>query len=96
MSTVTPVEKIRHAIAEQLTRFGLQRVESLHETMLIRDGLFCGRKFQAENFVVVWFIEEDEIKFFSPSGELVKATSAIAFVRDTETSSIVAPQLRAA
>lgn len=96
MSTVTPVEKMRHAIAEQLGQFGLQRLESLHETMLIRDGLFCGRKFQAENFVVVWFVEEDEIKFFNPGGELIKATSAMAFVREAERISLAVPHLKAA
>ena len=84
MTTATPVEKIRLAIAEQLSQFGVQQVGSLHETILIRNGLFCGRKFQGEGHVVVWFIEEDEIKFFSPCGELLKATSAITFLQQAE------------
>lgn len=95
MSTATPVEKIRLAISEQLVQFGLQNVESLHETILIRNGLFCGRKFQGEGHEVVWFLEEDEIKFFSPCGDLLKATSAIAFMRDAEERRS-APERRAA
>ena len=82
MSIVTPVEKIRIAIADQLCEFGVERPESLHETILIRHGIFCGRKFQLERYVVVWFVEEDEIKFFDPSGELIKATSAVQFLRE--------------
>lgn len=84
MTKATPVEKIRLAIAEQLIQLGVPATESLHETMLIRNGLFCGRKFQSEGYEVVWFIEEDELKFFSPRGELLKATSAIAFLLEAE------------
>lgn len=76
MMTDTPNEKIRHAIAWQLNRLGVHHVDSLHETLLIRHGLFCGRKFECEGYQVVWFLEEDEIKFFSPVGDLLKACSA--------------------
>lgn len=27
--------------------------------------------------MVVWFIEEDEIKFFGPCGDMLKATSVV-------------------
>jgi len=84
MTQATPVEKIRLAIAEQLIQLGVQATESLHETILIRNGLFCGRKFQCEGHEVVWFIEEDELKFFSPCGELLMATSGIPFLLEAE------------
>lgn len=81
MSTVTPVEKIRLAIADQLTSLGAQDSTNTREAILIRNGLFCGRKFQCEGYEVVWFIEEDEIKYFSPCGNLLKSESAIACLR---------------
>ena len=84
MNSATPVEKIRLVIAEQLVSFGAQQVDAIGEAILIRDGLFCGRKFHCDGYVVVWFIEEDEIKFFSPCGDLLKATSAIACIRQYE------------
>ncbi len=84
MNTATPVDKIRLAIAEQLSSFGVQNTAALHETILIRNGLFCGRKFQCDGHEVVWFIEEDEIKFFSPCGDLLLASSAIACIRQVE------------
>ena len=77
MNSETPVERIRLAIAWQLKCLGVQESESMHETMLIRNGLFCGRKFECEEHQVVWFLEEDEIKFYSPIGELLKTSSAI-------------------
>lgn len=84
MSRATPVEKIRAAIASQLCSFGAPAIESMHETMLIRNGLFCGRKFQCHGHEVVWFMEEDEIKFFSPCGDLLKSCTAISCIAEYE------------
>ena len=77
MSSSSPIERMRSAIAHQLRQFGAQPKADLHETLLIRNGLFCGRKYLCDGHLVVWFIEEDEIKFFSPCGDLLKAMSAI-------------------
>ncbi len=77
----TPVERIRRAVNVRLSQLSMQPVESLHETILIRNGLYCGRKFQAANYEVVWFIEEDEIKFFSPCGNLLSADSVVTFLQ---------------
>ncbi len=76
MSNETSSEKIRQAIAWQLARLGADDASKLHESILIRHGLFCGRKFECQNYQVVWFLEEDEIKFFSPVGELLKSCSS--------------------
>lgn len=70
------LDKIRSAIASELLALGAKDVSDLRETILIRDGLFCGRKFQSHGFSVVWFMEENEIKFFSPTGQLLLATTA--------------------
>ncbi len=77
MSSSSPIDRMRAAVATQLQQLGVQSPIDLHETLLIRNGLFCGRKFQCEGHLVVWFIEEDEVKFFSPFGELLKSTTAI-------------------
>lgn len=84
MNATTPVEKIRLVVAKQLSLLGATGTDSVGESILIRDGLFCGRKFQCSGYHVVWFIEEDEIKFFSPCGELLKSTSAIACIHQYE------------
>ncbi len=84
MNATTPVERIRLVIAQQLSQLGATGTDSVGESILIRDGLFCGRKFRCSGYQVVWFIEEDEIKFFSPCGELLKSTSAIACIHEYE------------
>ncbi len=67
--------KIRTAIATELLALGARDVSDLRETILIREGLFCGRKFQSQGYSVVWFMEENEIKFFGPTGQLLRATT---------------------
>ena len=48
MSSSSPIERMRSAIAMQLQNFGVKQPLDLHETLLIRNGLFCGRKFQCD------------------------------------------------
>ena len=76
MDNSTAVERIRAAVGEVLVELGLEKTQELHETLLIRNGLFCGRKFTGAGYEVVWFVEEDELKFYSPCGDLLKTTSA--------------------
>ena len=84
MQNSAPVERIRQAIAWQLGSLGVRDTSGLHETILIHNGLFCGRKFQCEEYEVVWFLEEDEIKFFSPCGDLLKSSNAISCIQELE------------
>ncbi len=69
------LERIRTAIAAELGRLGILNSNDLRETILIREGLYCGRKFQCHGFSVIWFIEENEVKFFAPNGTVMVATS---------------------
>lgn len=72
------LERIRSAIVAELQAQGvrdLAGIEDLRETILIRNGLYCGRKFECLGHHVVWFAEENEIKFFSPEGKLLLASS---------------------
>ena len=45
---------------------------ALVETLLIRNGHYCGRRFQCGDQVAVWFIEENEIKFYGETGALAQ------------------------
>ena len=38
------------------------------ESIVIRDGFFCGRSFQMAEYRAVWFIEEDELKIYDTEG----------------------------
>ncbi|MFO1065767.1 MAG: hypothetical protein U0892_18045 [Pirellulales bacterium] len=70
------LEKVRSAITAQLVQFGAADTENLRETILIRQGLYCGRKFECDGFHVVWFVEENQIKFYGAGGALLLNTTA--------------------
>lgn len=40
------------------------------ESILIRDGFYCGRRFDLGSHRAVWFLEEDVLKIYSQQGEL--------------------------
>ncbi|MFP6674226.1 MAG: hypothetical protein VB878_04035 [Pirellulaceae bacterium] len=59
---------VRQQVHIQLIQLGASEEGVLEETILIRDGMYCGRRFFLDDFMAIWFIEEGELKFFDPSG----------------------------
>ena len=49
--------------------------DSLQETVLVRDGHYCGHRFTGERFSAVWFFEEDEIKIYDQHRKLLRVES---------------------
>ena len=41
------------------------------ESLLIRNGHYCGQRFQSGPLTAVWFAEEDQIKFHAGDGRLL-------------------------
>lgn len=85
------LERIRTAIRAELTALGVNDLSDFSETILIRHGLYCGRKYRCQGHNVVWFVEENQIKFFGPGGDLLRASSA-----EQCTAGAAQPQTRAA
>lgn len=63
------LERIRLTVRSQWSELGSE-AEQLEETILIRDGLYCGRRFRIAGLQAVWFFEEDELKFYDASGRM--------------------------
>lgn len=78
---------VRENVRQILLAHGVE-TESLEESILIRDGYYCGRRFTAKGLQAVWFVEENELKVFNADGSLLLVTEAV-----TETA---APPLRRA
>lgn len=45
---------------------------SLCETVLVRDGVYCGHRFTCDEFTAVWFFEENEIKVYDHDRKLLR------------------------
>ena len=53
--------------------------EQIRETILVKSGMYCGRRFALHGHVLTWFIEENQIKLIGPDGRLLISCSASAF-----------------
>ena len=75
-------EKIRRLAQSVLIDLGAKAGdEKLRETMLIRNGNYCGHRYRLGDFQAIWFIEEDELKFSSSTNGTVRrmvASNALA------------------
>ena len=81
MHGVQLVERVRSIVHQTFAELGSSAELVPSEAMLIRDGFFCGRRFVAEGLEAVWFVEENEIKFYDSDGavlQVVHPTPALA------------------
>lgn len=78
-----PLESIRSEIRQRLAEFGAPLGESMAESCLLQDNSYCGRRFSLGGYQAVWFLEENEIKFYAPSGELLIGEARVNSGRQT-------------
>jgi hypothetical protein len=64
-----------HALFAELS-FGA--MEGGRETILIRGGNYCGRRFEAEQGHAIWFVEEDQVKFVDAAGRVVRVVDHVS------------------
>ncbi len=73
-------QSIRSALARRLELPSDTADEQIRETILVKAGIYCGRRFTVHGHVLTWFVEENEIKLMGPDGRLVISCSAGGFV----------------
>jgi len=72
------LERVRQLIRETFHRLGVAGSDSRRETVLIRNGHYCGHRFYDGDAVAIWFVEEDEVKFYGRGGGLLSVLSLSA------------------
>jgi len=75
MDYVPFLEQIRSLICQVFAEFGSSLGRTPREAVLIRDGYFCGRRFEADGFQAVWFTEEHQIKFYDRAGAVLRVVA---------------------
>lgn len=65
-------EAVRRQVAETLAQFGMACADELRESILIRDGAYCGRRFEGAEGHAVWFVEENQLKFYRADGSVAR------------------------
>jgi hypothetical protein len=71
-------DTVRRLVTETFAQTGLSRGAEPSETILIRGGSYCGRRFDAEEGHAVWFIEEEQVKFYRADGSMIRVVESVA------------------
>ena len=66
------LEGIRRTIRGAFAELGAGQGLRISEHILIRNDLYCGRRFRCGAFEAVWFIEENQIKIHGSDGHVVR------------------------
>ena len=72
------LERVREMVRSQFAQLGVQCFDDFCETILVRDGFYCGRCFTCGDHKAVWFIEEQVIKFSCRQTGLVLSSPVCA------------------
>ena len=68
----TRIQEVRSIVRKELAMLCGKVVDEIRETILIREGHYCGRRFQIEGFIAVWFLDKPDIKLFGADGDELK------------------------
>lgn len=76
MNHSAQLERIRHFVQVTLEQLAGTSHATLRESILVRDGQYCGRRFLLDSLQAVWFLEENELKFYGKDGAVLKVLAA--------------------
>ena len=71
-------ETVRDIAARTLAELRLSDGTPPRESVLLRDGIYCGRRFEAEHGDALWFFEEDELKIIGADGRVRRVIHSIS------------------
>ena len=73
MAHAQQTEFVRCLVAQACPSMGAPSCEDLRESILIRDGIYCGRRFDAEGGgYAIWIADDDEITFYGNDGRVAR------------------------
>ena len=70
MGHATVVEQVRELVRHQFQQLNISTEAGVEETILIRNGFYCGRRFTVAQAHAIWFCEEDQLKLYGPDGSV--------------------------
>ncbi|MGV3486959.1 MAG: hypothetical protein ACO1RT_21265 [Planctomycetaceae bacterium] len=78
MTNSQRLAEVRRCIDRWLETQGVDGDVEMHESVLIRDGFYVGRRFKMSPYQAVWFMEEDEVKIHAADGQTLARLDAAA------------------
>lgn len=71
--TVNPwIETVRKLVRDRFANQLEGDTEEFCESILVREGVYCGRRFSQGGLEAVWFAEENQLKLYDQQGRLME------------------------
>ncbi len=83
MQHTNQLELIRDVVTNTFAEYDSSESD-FSESVLIREGFYCGRCFNGEQIRAIWFAEENVVKFYAGDGQFL-TSHRIAEAGDTAT-----------
>ena len=61
-------QRVRELVLRTVPDFGVCDTTPSAETLLLRDGYYCGRCFKFEGVRAIWLSEANQVKFYTDGG----------------------------
>ncbi len=71
------VDSVRQAFVAVV---GSGKAEQIRESILIRESTYCGRHFKLAGYSLVWFMEENQVKLYTPAKDVAYSGPVSTFV----------------
>lgn len=80
MGHAEQLSQVRDVVREKFLSLGALPDSEVTELVLIRDGQYCGRKFQTmgTSIQAIWFCEEDQLKIYRPDSGTVEVVEGLS------------------
>jgi len=78
MNHAETTESVRRLIADVFLQLRLSDDDATRQSLLIRDGNYCGRRFEADRGHALWFFEEDQVKVFGADGRVRRVIERVS------------------
>jgi hypothetical protein len=72
------IESVQGLIADTFRQLRLSDDDVPRQSLLIRDGNYCGRRFEADRGHALWFFEEDQVKVFGAEGRVLRVMDRVS------------------
>jgi hypothetical protein len=69
---------VRDCVLQGFADLGIDTQGELRETVLIRGGTYCGRRYETEQGAALWFLEEDQLKLVSSDGSVLQVIDRVS------------------
>ncbi len=66
------LDTIRSLVRDLMRRHGGREIDHIQETILVRGGFYCGRRFSGDGLRAVWFAEEGQVKLYDAAGQTIE------------------------